>query len=151
MKIILREEGFTLIELSIVLFIFSLVSLFSITSIQRTQRNLELNLFLEEISSSLTLVQTHAILNEETTFVEILPTSREFRFRVRGNHNHEISHTVFLPETVSLYGGARDFDFKRGSGNVTKFSTIRLKTHKGDYGIVFQIGSGRFDIKKMDE
>lgn len=142
------EEGFTLIESIIVLFVIGIFFSFPILSFREAEKDIELDLFFEELSSSITLIQNHAILNGQTTYVEANPDLNTFLFRVRGEDTHSINHQLDITDTVMLIGTVRQYEFQRQSGNQGNLNRLRMDTHKGRFELVFQMGSGRFEIRK---
>lgn len=142
------EKGFTLIEIVVVSFVAMIILSFPVLSFKRVQEQAEIDLFLEQLVSSLTLIQNQAILNNDWTEVEISPEYRRFRFRVIGDRNHRVNHTLELPESVSLTGGIKRKRFLSGSGNLGDYSPIHLYTANGRYEIDYKFGSGRFEIKR---
>lgn len=143
-----KEEGFTLIEMMITCFIVLLILSFPVLSFKRTQEKLEVQLFMEEVASGITLMQNQAILVGELTQVEITPSLGEVRFHVRGNRQHEMNYSLFVPSSVSIPGsGIRRINYSRGSGNINDFSPLHFDTPEGRYTVSFSIGSGRFEIK----
>lgn len=144
------QEGFTLIESILVLFIIGLIFSFPIFSIRGVEEDIELDLFFEELSSSITMMQNHAILNNQPTYVEADPELKKFLFRVRGERQHELNHELIVPDSVTLIGTVRQYEFQSQSGNQGNLNRLRMDTNQGRYELVFQMGSGRFEIRKVD-
>lgn len=146
------EEGFTLIEMMITSFIILLLLSFPVLSFKSVQEKLEVQLFMEELASGMTLMQNQAILTEELTQVEVTPSLGEIRFLVRGNRHHELNHSLFVPSSVTIPGsGVRRINYSRGSGNINDFAPLHFDTPHGRYTVSFSIGSGRFEIKIPNE
>lgn len=147
-----NEEGFTLLEAVVVLFLVSLLVGFPILSVQKAEESIKVQLFIEEFSSKITLLQTHAIMNGEPTSFEVKPGSNVVNFRVYGydRNSHPLNHRWSLPEEVNFFGGSKRIIFKAHSGNVGDYGSFRLNTVSGQYNFVFQMGSGRFDVRKIE-
>lgn len=151
MKIQLKnEDGFTLLESVVVLFLVSILVGFPILSVQNAKESIRVQLFIEELSTGITLLQNHAIINGEPTSFEIKPDSNAVNFRVYGVASHSLDHTLSLPEEVNFFGGSKRIIFKAYSGNVGEYGSFRLNTASGQYNFVFQMGSGRFDVRKAE-
>lgn len=154
------EEGFTLVELLIVLLIVSFLTFLPALSIQQTIERTAVDMFFRELSSQITLMQNHAILAGERTAVEFAPNAKVIRFKVIGSNNS--SHQP-LNREISLADGPCQFSepgyqtvyFKKDTGNISMVNNsrwrIKFKTELGAYEIVFKLGSGRFDIRKIPE
>lgn len=151
-----QEEGFTLVETLITLFITSFLILLPSLSIGQMASSIETDLFFRELSSQITLIQNHAILANETTRVEFSPTRNCIRFKV--NNGYGAVHP--LDDEISLEGSPCKFstekfqavEFKKTTGNIailTDSWRIKFATDKGLYELVFKLGSGRFDIRKI--
>lgn len=149
------DHGFTLLETLITLLIVSMLFAFPVLSIQQMLEKIEVELFFRELSANITMMQNHAILTGERTQVIILPTQQTIRFRLGANMNtrREIVE-IDLPEDVTRFNGTRQsvYSFARYSGNVHNSNeaswTTTFNTVKGDYELVFMIGSGRHEIRK---
>lgn len=151
-----EEDGFTLVETLITLLVASFLILLPSLSISQMTSSVEVDLFFRELSSQITLIQNHAILANETTRVEFSPTRNCIRFKV--NNGYGAVHP--LDREISLDGRACKFytkifqavEFKNSTGNIAVLTDnwrIRFITDKGLYELVFKLGSGRFDIRKM--
>ncbi len=151
-----REAGFTLIESLVVLFVVSLLLFMPILSIHRVVESIKIDLFFRELSSNITLMQNHAILNGEQTRIEFSPSQNSIRFRVLGSKkgsHHPLNQTIDLgEESYKLQGtGYRQVTFYAHTGNISitdRQWRFNIETTQGIYELVFQIGSGRFDIRK---
>jgi len=131
-----------------VLFVVSILLAFPVLSFKEANQQIETDLFIEEFSSGITLMQNHAITNGEATKVEIFPDQGEVLFRVTTRSGHPLSHYLELPEHINFTRGDKTIYFKAWSGNIRRNGTLHLDTPKGRISFVFQIGSGRFYVKK---
>jgi len=147
---IIGHEGFTLLETVVVLLLVSILVGFPILSVQKAQESIRINLFIEDLSSGITLIQNHAVMNGETTIFEVNPTSNVLNFRVYGVNSHPFNYTISPPKEVSLTGGSKRYMFNSYSGNIGKYETFSINTTEGVYNFVFQMGSGRFYVRKRE-
>lgn len=111
---------------------------------------LETALFFEEVRSSITLMQNHAVLNDQWTEVEIRPQARELVFRVIGDQNHSLNHSISLPEDIKILGGSKLYRFLSGSGNQGNLNKTKFEVNDDIYELSFKLGSGRFEISKNE-
>lgn len=144
-----QDNGFTLIEVMLVLSLVSLLVTIPVLNFTRMKEETETQLFFESLRSGITLIQNEAIVNDHWTLMEVRPRNRLIRFRVTGANNgaHPANHILYLPDSVSLVGTATEYSFSRGSGNLGNFIGIGFNTIHGRVNVSFQIGSGRFVIQ----
>lgn len=151
MKEKLKEQsGFTLIESLIVLNLVWLFLLIPVIPFNSMKSQMETSLFFEEVRSSITLMQNHAVLNNQRTEVEIRPQAGELVFRVIGDQNHLLNHTISLPEEIEILGGSKLYRFLSGSGNQGNLNKTRFEVNDDIYELSFKLGSGRFEISKNE-
>jgi competence protein ComGD len=141
------DSGFTLIETLLVIFIVFFIISFPILSFHQVQKDLEIELFLEELSSRLMLTQSHTILNGERAEVAIYPSFNRIDFSINGQASHPLDYQLHFPDSVSTRGGVRRIYYRAHSGNINDFSPLVFQTSKGRYEVKFQLGSGRFAIE----
>ncbi|MDN6397995.1 MAG: prepilin-type N-terminal cleavage/methylation domain-containing protein [Alkalibacterium sp.] len=144
-----KDEGFTLLEVLLVLVIISIITTFPVMHFSQLKKETETQLFFESLRSGITLIQNEAVLNNQWTTMEVRPTNRLIRFRVTGkeNSNHPASHVLDLPESMSLVGTSKDYSFSSGSGNLGNINKLKFNTMHGRVTVSFQMGSGRFVIE----
>lgn len=141
-----KDDGFTLMETLLVLSILSLLISFPIVQFSSMREESEHQLFFDSLRSSITLIQTHAVINNEWTVMEVRPVNNKIYFRVPAHINHPASHTLSLPDGITIQGTSRDYDFKSGTGNQGNLHPVIFQTRKGKVELKFQMGSGRFVI-----
>lgn len=143
-----QEEGITIIESLLVLSLVSVFISLPVIQFSRLSQKAETEVFIEAFNSSLTLAQNYAVLNDEWTAVDLKPAHGEITFRVVGKRNHPIEHTLKLPEHIQLLNSGTEFRFSRKSGNMGSYGPVRFRTPEGVVEFAFQMGSGRFEIRK---
>lgn len=152
-----KEDGFTLVESLITLLITSLLIFLPILSIDQMIHSIEVDMFFRELSSNITLMQNHAILAGENTAIEFVPRANLIRFKAYDggyDSNHPLNRELVLDDSIcKFYGNEyQTIYFKGNTGNISvAFDRWRIKfeTDKALYELVFKIGSGRFDIRKI--
>lgn len=140
----MKEDGFTLIETLLVLSILMIIITFPQAQTKGVQEDMETALFIESFRSSITLMQSHAIMNHQRTIIDTKPENREVHFRVHGVRNHPLEHRLSLPDSISFRGSAMSFVFLPGSGTQAQLSPCRMQTKDGLLTLSFKMGSGRF-------
>lgn len=145
-----NEKGFTLPEVMLVLMIGAfLIGLPPVVSASYAEE-LEGRLFLEQLQSSITLIQNEAVLNGKRTKMATYPNNRLIRFTVVGESGHPANHTLALPKSVSLTSRSEDYYFTSGAGNLANLKPLTFKMNGEDVELVFQMGSGRYEIRKVE-
>lgn len=151
-----NEAGFTLIELMITLFMTSLLIFIPVLSIDKMVEKTQVDLFFRELHSNITLMQNHAMLTGERATVEFYPRDKIIKFRTYNDtqdSSHLLNSEMLLEEGMyDLLGHEHErVTFHGQSGNISVYKNkwrFNFKTSQGPYELVFQLGSGRFDIRK---
>ncbi len=146
-----REAGFTLIESILLLMITASLLLVPMLSINKMIDSIQTDLFFRELTSNITLMQNHAILNGETTSVQFVPGAvDQVRFRVNNQTTHPLNRELKLENGLYELRGREysTFSFARDTGNISQANTRAFRTTQGDYELTYWLGSGRFEITK---
>lgn len=152
-----KEDGFTLIESLLCLVIASFLISLPILSIKDSLETIKIDLFFRELSSKITMMQNYAIIDEETTSIEFIGAKDIIRFKVKGKNSLEsecLNQEMQLNEFFCELSGneSQIIYFKAKTGNSWELypkNRIQFKTAKGLYKLVFRLGSGRFEIRKI--
>lgn len=152
-----KEAGFTLIETLVTLFVASLLILMPFISIEKVTESVQIDLFFRELASNITLMQNHAILAGEKMIIEFIPQNNMIRFKNKAAVNdtaHPLYREMYLQEGIyefidESYGQVSFYEY---TGNISSRGgwTTYFKTSKGLYKLVFWLGSGRFEIQKIN-
>ena len=149
-----KEAGFTLIESILILMITASLILVPILSVNKMIESIQTDLFFRELTSNITLMQNHSILNGETTSVQFVPGDvDQVRFRVNKQTRHPLNRELYFENDLYQLRGRRysDFSFSRDTGNISQANTRSFRTIKGDYVLIYWLGSGRFEIEKTTD
>lgn len=146
----LNDSGFSLIESLIVLSIIGLLIGLPATQLTHISKQSETQLFFDDLSASITLIHNYAVLNNEWTSMEYRPSRGTIYFKVVGNNSHPINHVLTVPSHMTIISTADEIRFLRGAGTISNPRTVTFQTINGRVQCVFQIGSGRFDIRSID-
>ena len=148
------EEGFTLIETLIVLFIISLTLIIPVLSINEMIENMRIELFFRELTTDITLMQNHTILTGEATNITYSSTTGDsrIRFHVISQPNHPIERTTIIDPKIGRFNTQMRITIKHNSrtGNSSQFGTIAFFMKTGRYDLKYYIGSARFEIEKVN-
>lgn len=150
------EAGFTLIEMMLTLFVVSLLLFMPVLSIEKITESIQIDLFFRELSSNITLMQNHAILTGEKMVIEFSPKNNLIRFSndsVIEDTIHPLYREMHLKEGVCAFtgNGYGKVVFYGNTGNISASNawSTHFQTSKGIYKLVFWLGSGRFEIQKI--
>lgn len=145
---VMNEKGFTLPEVLLVLTVsVILLGIPQVVSASYTQK-MEERLFLEQLQSSIAMIQNDAILNERVTQMQTFRDNKLIRFTVVGDSSNSLNHTLELPESVSLIDSTMTYRFSSGSGNLGEMERLSIRIGKEKVELVFQMGSGRYKIER---
>lgn len=146
------ESGFTLIETTIMLLVISFMMLIPIISVDKMTEKVQIDSFFRELSSNITMMQTHTVLNGETTEVKFIKSTgiNYIDFKVFGQPNHPLNRRMIVDSPYYAFESLKiqEFHFKRETGNISASDIVRFKTTDGDYNLVYWLGSGRFEIRR---
>src|SRR5699024_2002089 len=143
-----EEASLTLIESLLVLGVVAFLLLLPTIQMKPVEEKVGADLFIEQLSSQITLMHQNAVLNGEMTAIEVEPNQKRVRFSVIGNSASQLNQTIYLPEHMQVYGGYKRYTFRPHSGNITTVDRIRYSDSKRIFEFIFQIGSGRFYVKE---
>lgn len=147
------EEGFTLIETILTLFIISVTLLIPILSIDQVIESTKTELFFREITADITLMQNHAILTGEGTDIEFRMSNGVSRitYSVRNQDKHPLNKIVVIdPELGRFLNTSHTRLVFNSSGNIGDFGNVNFVMKNGTYRLKFSLGSARFEIEKRD-
>lgn len=147
-----NDSGFVLIETAFLLFIISMMTLIPVLSIDKMIASAQIDAFFRELSSNITLMQNHAILNNERTDIQFVKGKEGaediIEFKVNGYADHPLNRRMSVDSPYYAYGTGKyfGFHFKKGTGNISISNTVEFDTVKGRYTLTYWLGSGRFEI-----
>lgn len=151
MKRLMKEEDgfFTLIEGVIVLIIVSFILTVPSIQIKPLESVLTTDLFIEQLKTEITLLHQNAVLNGETSVIEVDPGRDIINLSVINNSVSPLNKTIQLPDQLSMFGGYKRFSYRPYSGNITNVDRVRFSDSNRTFEFVFQVGSGRFYVREI--
>lgn len=141
------DTGVTFIESLLVLTVVSFILAMPVVQLNQVRKQSETQLFFDALSSSITLIQNYAVLNNEWTVMDYRPSRGTINFRVVGNTSHPVNHVLTVPDHMKILSTADEIRFVRESGTISNPHTLAFQTINGKVECVFQLGSGRFEIR----
>lgn len=139
-----------LIETLLMLLVISSMTLIPILSIDKMIASAQIDTFFREVTSNITLMQNHAILNSERTDIRFIKSNEGdyIEFEVYGNKNHPVNRKMLVDSPYYEFGTEKYFNFyfKKETGNISSSNKILFHTRNGYYHLTYWLGSGRFEI-----
>ncbi|MEI2355907.1 competence type IV pilus minor pilin ComGD [Mesobacillus zeae] len=140
-----QKNGFTLVEILIVLSIFIVMSFASLMVLKPQFFLLEKNLFFSEFTTDLLLAQQYALSHHQEVTVNISPSSHSYYIRKRGEENFIIRRQY--SKSINIREGTMPSSFQYlPDGNTNKFGSFFVYIGDKAYRVTFLIGSGRFYV-----
>lgn len=146
----MKEKGFTLLEMLLVLFAISVLSMVTYFNVHSLHEKQKVDQFLRQFSNDILYMQQLAI-------------SRQKHYTLRW---HKDRHTYYIGElstNPTIIKREYDSDIQidlntfpnpmtyNPSGNINRGGTILLSYRSYKYEIVFQLGRGRFTYREMSK
>lgn len=139
-----REEGFTLIETLIVLFIVAAVTTIVFVSFRSLHAHKQTQYFLEQLKKDLYFAQAFALSHDRE--VDLTFKTQKHFYTITDGSTMIFKRTYDRGITIqSNFGKTVEFN---ANGNIARFGTLHVQTHTGRFRVVFHIGKGRFYVKK---
>ncbi|PEU94406.1 competence protein ComG [Bacillus anthracis] len=146
----MKQKGFTLLEILLVLFAISVLSMVTYFNVHSLYEKQKIEQFLRQFSNDILYMQQLAI-------------NRQKHYTLRW---HKDRHMYYIGESSTdfsiikrEYDGDIQFDLNtfpnpmtyNPSGNINRGGTILLSYRSYKYEIVFQLGRGRFRYREMSK
>ncbi|KMQ08028.1 competence protein ComG [Bacillus cereus] len=146
----MKQKGFTLLEILLVLFAISVLSMVTYVNVHSLYEKQKIEQFLRQFSNDILYMQQLAI-------------NRQKHYTLRW---HKDRHMYYIGESstdLSIIKRGYDSDIQldlntfpnpmtyNPSGNINRGGTILLSYRSYKYEIVFQLGRGRFTYREMSK
>lgn len=145
----MKSDGFTMIEMLVVLSAFFMLSLTSAFLFTPQNEKLEKDLFFSQLQADLLYSQQYAIAHQEQITVHIMPEKNYYY--IRGT---EYTATYLVKRHYS-----QNINVKKGTmplmfyympdGNINSFGSIFVTVGTRTYMMMIQIGKGRFYVSEV--
>lgn len=141
-----REQGFTLLELLIVLTVLTIVFSFSVITLGSFADKMKKNLFITQLQSDLYYAHAYAIHQKEPVLVSFSITENMYQANAVGTK--KILFQRKLPPSIYLEKSNLTRFTITSEGTVSNFGTVLFKVHDGSIKLTFYIGRGRFSVQE---
>ncbi|MGM0751442.1 MAG: competence type IV pilus minor pilin ComGD [Bacillota bacterium] len=139
------EAGYTLIEMLVILLIFTtLLSWVSFSVLPMKEHN-EKDLFLSRLQSDLYQIQSYSISNQTPITLTFYPTSNKYVAKTLSRQtivSRELSSSIHISSN-----SLEDITFFP-DGNTNRFGKVNFKMGDRILQLMFQIGQGRFYVQE---
>lgn len=149
-----NQDGFTLLETVLILLITAALILLPVLSIDKMMESVQVDLFFRELTSNITLMQNHALLNGERTEIKFRPykSGHQINFLVNLDASSPLNQTIYLDERFYQIDMKKGYEIKFGSnGNLKQGGHVKFETVEGTYLLKYLQGSGRFGIEEIKD
>ncbi|MBE6183762.1 prepilin-type N-terminal cleavage/methylation domain-containing protein [Bacillus ginsengihumi] len=142
-----EEQGFTLIEMLIVILVMTIVASFGFINIKPLWTTVKKHLFINQLQVDLYYAQTYAITKQTNVYVQFY--ERANRYMMTDNQHQHLIVDRKLPENVDMLSEGTFSSYTiNPDGNVTNFGTIYFRAGEEQVKLVVNIGRGRFYVQE---
>lgn len=148
MKVV-RKNGFTLIEMLLVLMIISVFTALSIPHIEKVAEVKRENYMIEQLTEDILYAQQYAMAYK--TAVQVIFDQGQAHYHIiEMGERQRVLIERSLPDKWIFELATLQMPLAfLANGNVNKAGTVFIKNNTRGYKIVFLLGKGRFYVQKM--
>ncbi|MFZ3590319.1 competence type IV pilus minor pilin ComGD [Bacillus sp. DJP31] len=143
-----KENGFTMIEMLIVLLIVMTIVTLSYFQLRTVYEEQIIKNFLEELQEDIWLVQEYAISHSQTVELSFHDQEKYYDIRESGLRKLILKRPIHPQLKIRLLTVTNPIKFL-ANGNINRPGTMYVEYNLQKYKIVFQLGRGRFRIEKL--
>ncbi|MBO9129667.1 competence type IV pilus minor pilin ComGD [Bacillus sp. 165] len=137
------EDGFTLLEMLLVLFVVSLLSGLAYVNLIPLYEGKKAEQFFEQLNEDILFMQELAMSTSERTNLQWFPQSHRYIIQQTYEEGPLLSRYYDKKIRVDLHTFPSIMTYS-GKGNINRGGTIYVYYKQKTYKIVFQLGKGRF-------
>jgi competence protein ComGD len=141
-----NSNGFTLIEMLIVLSAFLMISFSTFILFTPQDELLEKNLFFSQLKSDLLFAQQYAISHQEKVTVHIMPENNHYYIRGTSYSDNYLIKRQYSSDIKVVKGSMNLFFQYMPDGNTDSFGSTYIVIGKRTYNLMILIGKGRFYV-----
>ena len=141
-----NKQGFTLVEVLMVLSIFLICSTLFIFSIRPLDRHFKESQFISQLEKDLHLAKVYAMAHLQTVRIQFVP--EENRYMILTGINHYLVQRKYDEEIKVINSTLRQF-YYLPNGNVSEFGTFYIIVGEKSYRFVIYVGKGRTKIEAL--
>lgn len=142
-----NEQGFTLMESLLVLAIFMMILTISYFPLKFHEQLLEKQMFFHQLKGDLLYAQQYALTSQKRVSFNFVTPQHYYYIK---NDNHQTILRREYPPYIRIAAGSQPTAFYfLSNGNISQFGTLYIYVEKEIYQLTFQLGRGRFYVKKL--
>lgn len=145
-KLMKNSQGFTLVEMLVVLSAFFMLSLTAAFLFTPQSYLLEKNLFFSQLKSDLLYAQQYAISHQQKVTVHIMPENNYYYIRGTDYTEAYLIKRNYSKKIKVSKGSMKLFFNYMPDGNIDSFGSLFIGIGKRTYKMMFLIGKGRFYV-----
>ena len=144
MKLMARD-GFTLLELMIVLLVLQVLLGLTVPAMQHVYRAQQMNQFFEQLEEDLYYAKALAMSRQTSVRIQFAPDQTYHMMQ-----GMTVLESRKIPSFIEVDGALlEDRVTYTATGSVRKAGKLRILTEEKQYYMVFQIGRGVFDVRPI--
>jgi competence protein ComGD len=143
-----NRNGFTLLEMMIVLFVFFIIISISFFRIEPLINKHKIQSFFSQFEKDILFAQQYAISHSESIKLILYPDDNMYEIRSGGDGRLILHRTYDRNITIQLTTLGTNIIF-RSNGNITKSGSLIVKHASQNYLVVFLLGKGRFYVTQL--
>ncbi|WP_034757947.1 competence type IV pilus minor pilin ComGD [Rossellomorea vietnamensis] len=140
------EAGYTLVEMLIVLLIFTILLSWVGFSIAPLKDHTEKELFISQLESDLYQIQSYSINHQVPTLLIFYPYTNKYVAKT-GASQTIVSRKLPAGIQIALTNSLEEITFYP-DGNTNQFGRVNFKMGDVNMYLMFQIGQGRFYVQE---
>lgn len=144
----MKEEGFTLLEMLLVLGVISILSVVTYFNLYPLYEKKKAEQFVEQFSQDVLLMQQFAISHRNYYTLRWFPHQSMYSISATGGSEPVFQRYYDETIEVDLYTFPNPMTYS-STGNINRGGTIIITYKSITYRIVFQLGRGRFTYYEM--
>ena len=146
----MKQKGFTLLEMLLVLFAISVLSMVTYFHVHSLYEKQKIEQFLRQFSNDILYMQQLAI-NRQKHYTLRWHKDRHMYYIGESSTDHSIIKREYdsdIQLDLNIFPNPMTYN---PSGNINRGGTILLSYRSYKYEIVFQLGRGRFTYREMSK
>ncbi|MDX8344799.1 competence type IV pilus minor pilin ComGD [Rossellomorea sp. YZS02] len=141
------EAGYTLIEMLIVLMIFTILLSWVGFSVLPLKSHTEKELFISQLESDLYQIQSYSINHQSLIFLTFYPLTNKYVAKTEARQT-VVSRELPAGIEIAARNSLEEITFYP-DGNTNRFGSVNFKTEHETLYLMFQIGQGRFYVQEF--
>ncbi|MBS4173453.1 competence type IV pilus minor pilin ComGD [Bacillus sp. FJAT-49736] len=146
MKANFGNKGFTMVEVLIVLLLFTIFLSFSMAIFKPLKNAMEKKLIISQLEADLYYAQTYAVNRQEPVSVQFYPMDN--RYVMKAGKGKVIVNRLWTSSVTLMNGGTFNSFTILPDGNISKFGKLSFQINGRTFSLIFNIGRGRFRVQE---